>query len=49
MTDEQLAARGVNFSGVHVDFMIGTRELSVDGIKQDGSVVPVFRHGNFAF
>ena len=49
LSDEELAARGVNFSGEHVDFMIGTRDLSVDGIKQDGTVVPVFRHGNFAF
>ncbi len=48
MTDEQLAARGVNFSGVHVDFMIGTRDLSIVGIKEDGSEVPVFKQGNFA-
>ena len=49
MTEEELAARGANSSNEHVDFMIGTRDLNIDGIKQDGSVVPVFRHGNFAF
>lgn len=49
MTKEELAARGANSSNEHVDFMIGTRDLNIDGIKQDGSVVPVFRHGNFAF
>ena len=49
MTEEELAARGANSSNEHVDFMIGTRDLHIDGIKQDGSVVPVFRHGNFAF
>lgn len=49
MTDEQLAARGINFSSVHVDFMIGTRDLSIVGIKKDGTAVPVFEHGNFAF
>lgn len=49
MTKEELIARGANSSNEHVDFMIGTRDLNIDGIKQDGSVVPVFRHGNFAF
>ena len=49
MTEEELAARGANSSNEHVDFMIGTRDLNIDGIKHDGSVVPVFRHGNFAF
>lgn len=35
----------INTSGVHVDFMIGSPELAVDGITRDGTVVPVMRDG----
>jgi aminopeptidase len=35
----------INKSGVHVDFMIGSPELAVDGITRDGAVVPVLRQG----
>jgi aminopeptidase len=41
--EEDLAR--VNRSGVHVDFMIGSPELQVDGITRDGDVVPVLREG----
>ncbi|MBQ5340750.1 MAG: aminopeptidase, partial [Oscillospiraceae bacterium] len=30
-------------------FMFGTVDMSVDGITEDGTVVPVFRNGNFVF
>lgn len=48
MTPEELAAAGVNASITHVDFMIGSAEMDIDGIQQDGTVVPVFRQGNWA-
>jgi aminopeptidase len=35
----------VNKSGVHVDFMIGSPELAVDGLTRDGTAVPVLREG----
>jgi aminopeptidase len=35
----------VNDSVVHVDFMIGSPELDVDGITRDGDVVPLLRSG----
>ncbi len=35
----------VNQSGIHVDFMIGSPELAVDGITRDGTTVPVLRDG----
>jgi aminopeptidase len=35
----------VNQSEVHVDFMIGSPELAVDGITRDGEAVPVLRNG----
>jgi len=48
LTVEQANERGVNDSIIHVDFMIGADDLSIDGIKPDGSVVPVFRNGTWA-
>ena len=45
--DEAERAR-INKSQVHVDFMIGSRELAVDGITADGSAVPVLRDGAWA-
>ena len=47
MTEEQLAAAGANDSMTHVDFMFGSREMHVDGICHDGSVVTVFDYGNY--
>lgn len=47
MDDSELSERGANDSLVHEDFMVGSRELSIDGITGDGKTVPVFRHGNF--
>lgn len=48
MTQEELAAAGLNRSNTHVDFMIGSAEMNIDGIKADGSKVPVFRNGEWA-
>ena len=47
-TEETLAA-GVNDSMIHVDFMIGTDDLTITGIKADGTEVEVFRNGTWAF
>ena len=49
MTEEELERIGVNDSLIHVDFMIGSRDLEITGIAADGKEVPVFRNGNFAF
>ncbi|MDY0407100.1 aminopeptidase [Virgibacillus sp. 179-BFC.A HS] len=48
MSKEELQAHGMNTSTVHVDFMIGSDKMDVDGIKQDGTVVPIFRNGDWA-
>ncbi len=37
----------VNSSGTHVDFMIGSPELDVDGVTADGERVPVLRGGDW--
>ena len=49
MSKEELCEHGANDSMQHEDFMFGTREMSIDGIRKDGTVVPVFRNGNFVF
>ncbi|MBQ7713828.1 MAG: aminopeptidase [Oscillospiraceae bacterium] len=48
MTREELKERGLNWSIQHVDFMIGTRDLSIVGTTRDGREIPVFVNGNFA-
>ncbi|MBQ5487881.1 MAG: aminopeptidase [Clostridia bacterium] len=49
MTKEQLKEHGLNESITHVDFMVGSRDLSIVGVTQDGREIPVFVNGNFAF
>jgi len=46
---EECKKMGINDSNVHVDFMIGTPDLEIDGITQDGKVIAIFRNGNWAF
>ena len=45
---EELAALGANTSLVHVDWMIGSGELDVNGIAADGSAEPLMRKGEWA-
>lgn len=47
MTEEARKERGLNASITHVDFMVGTSDLSITGTTADGREVPVFRNGNF--
>ena len=47
-TEEELREAGLNRADVHVDFMIGGPEMNVDGIREDGTVVPIFRNGDWA-
>ena len=48
MTREELDAHGLNHSLTHVDFMVGTADLSITGTTHDGRELSVFRNGNFA-
>lgn len=45
---EELDKHGVNDSLVHVDFMIGSDKMDIDGITADGKSEPVFRNGTWA-
>jgi len=48
MTEEEFNASGGNKSLVHTDFMIGSDQLDIDGVKADGSRVPLMRAGEWA-
>ena len=48
LTRDQVKSLGGNTSVIHVDWMIGSNEVSIDGIKENGDKVPVFRKGEWA-
>jgi aminopeptidase len=48
LTPEQIAAQGGNKSFIHIDWMIGSAEIDIDGVHADGRRVPVFRKGEWA-
>ena len=48
MTEEELIAAGLNRSQTHVDFMVGSAEMNIDGIRSDGTTTPIFRNGDWA-
>lgn len=48
-TNEQMKEMGVNDSAIHVDFMIGTADMSIVGIKKNGERFEIFKNGNWAF
>lgn len=48
MSEDELKAAGLNRSNTHVDFMIGSKDMNIDGIRKDGTRVPVFRNGDWA-
>lgn len=49
MSEKELDQHGVNDSLNHVDFMIGSENLDIDGVKEDGTTEAVFRNGTWAF
>ncbi len=49
LTDEECKARGINDSMIHVDFMIGTKDMDIVGITRTGEKVQIFKNGNWAF
>lgn len=48
LTEEELKKAGLNDSMIHVDFMVGSPDLTITGIKKDGTKVPVFVDGDWA-
>lgn len=48
MTPEELAAAGANAGDIHEDWMIGSTEVAVDGLREDGTRVAIMRQGEWA-
>ncbi|MGP4059267.1 aminopeptidase [Halobacillus sp. H74] len=48
MSEDELDRNGVNHSLSHVDFMMGSEELDIDGVLEDGTTEPVMRNGSWA-
>ncbi len=48
-TLEECRKLGVNDSMIHEDFMIGTADMNIEALCEDGKTVPVFKNGNWAF
>ncbi len=49
LTDEECKARGINDSMLHVDFMIGSKDMSIVGVTREGKRVQIFENGTWAF
>ncbi len=48
ISNEEAKARGLNDSMIHVDFMIGTKDLQIVGTSFDGKKTVIFKDGNWA-
>ena len=48
-SNEEIKKMGVNDSGIHVDFMIGSKDLNITGYTRNGKKVQIFKNGNWAF
>jgi len=48
LTKEEIISKGGNSSMIHIDWMIGSNQVDIDGIEQDGKKIPVFRKGQWA-
>jgi aminopeptidase len=48
ITEDEVIRRGGNKSFIHIDWMIGSDQIDIDGVGQDGSLTPVMRKGEWA-
>ncbi|GAA0762157.1 aminopeptidase [Clostridium sartagoforme] len=49
LSNEELSKKGANDSIIHVDFMIGTKDLDITGYTEDTTEIKIFTSGNWAF
>lgn len=47
MSKDKLDKLGINESDIHVDFMVGTKDLEIIAETEDGKTLKVFENGNF--
>lgn len=48
LSPEEIAKKGGNKSLIHIDWMIGSNQIDIDGLTHDGKKIPVFRKGEWA-
>lgn len=48
MSVEECRKAGINESMIHVDFMIGSKDMDIVGIAPDGKRIQIFKNGNWA-
>ena len=48
LSKEQITKNGGNSSMIHIDWMIGSKEIDIEGVNFNGDVIPVFRKGEWA-
>lgn len=48
-TQDEMKRMGINDSMIHVDFMVGSRDLSITGVTPSGDRVEIFRNGSWCF
>ena len=49
MSDEEFGKVGGNLSGIHIDFMVGSEHMHVDGVLNDGDIEPIMENGEWVF
>src|SRR4029079_13794707 len=49
LSEAELTARGTNRSLIHIDWMIGSAAIDVDGVRRDGGEEPLMRKGEWAY
>ncbi len=49
MSKDEIKEKGINESMIHVDFMMGAKDMSIVGVQKDGTRVQIFANGNWAF
>jgi aminopeptidase len=47
LSKDEITSRGGNSSIIHIDWMIGSNEIDIDGVLEDGRRIPVFRKGEW--
>jgi aminopeptidase len=49
MTEDEFKEAGANLSGIHIDFMVGSADLNVDGVLKNGVFEPIMKKGEWTF
>ena len=49
LSDEDFSKVGGNISSIHLDFMVGSEQMNVDGILKNGDIEPIMKNGEWAF